>query len=87
MGMMAIMHSPSRQLMVSNNTLAPMMINAEETMETSACDTNSLIESASLVRLVSSFSGRHAWSIKALLCRDILSERRVRKSRATRSDV
>ena len=86
MGIIAITVKASFQLIDNNNILAPIMINSDEAMDTIACDTNSLIESVSAVKLVSSFEGL-AFSIKAKLCFDILSASWVRKSRATRSDA
>ncbi len=46
-----------RKLIVSKRMLAPTMIQMEETMEETACETNNLIESTSAVRFVSNFPG------------------------------
>ncbi len=63
-GIIAITHKASFQLIVINKILAPMIINNEEIIETIACDINSFIESTSAVRLVNSLDG-FACSIKA----------------------
>src|SRR6185312_1066479 len=86
MGMIAMIQSASFQLIISRRMLAPIIINADETMDTSACDTNSFIESASAVMFVSNFEGV-TWSINKLFCRDILSDNGARRSRATLSEV
>src|SRR5665213_3028979 len=86
MGMIAMIQSASFQLIISSRMLAPIIINADETMETSACDTNSFIESTSAVRFVSNFEGVTS-SINKLFCLDILSDSRARRSRATLSEV
>ncbi|MNL74898.1 hypothetical protein D3C87_2006110 [compost metagenome] len=56
-GIMARIASASFQLMVNNKTVAPIIINTEDVMETMAWDMNTLIESTSAVRLVRSLDG------------------------------
>ncbi|MNR66936.1 hypothetical protein D3C85_1906720 [compost metagenome] len=56
-GTMAITHNASFQLMIKSKMLAPTIKKIDEQMETMACETNILIESASAVRLVNSFEG------------------------------
>ncbi len=54
-GMMAIISKASFQLMMSSKILDPIIRKIEEEMDTMACETNSLMESTSAVRLVKQF--------------------------------
>ncbi len=51
----------SSQLIEINKMLAPIMINKDDANDTTAIDTNSLMESISEVRLVSSLDGLASW--------------------------
>ena len=86
MGMMAMIHKANFQLMLMSNALAPMMMNKEEMTDTMACEMNILIESTSAVRLVSSLEGL-AFSTKAAVCTDSLSDSFVLRSLATLSEA
>ena len=76
----------SFQFMVNRKILVPIITKSDDTIEEIACETNIFTESMSEVRFVNNFEG-FAFCINAKLCREILSEKRLRRSRATLSEV
>ena len=57
MGIIVNTDNASSQLIEINKMLAPIIINKDDANDTTAMDTNSLIESISEVRLVRSLDG------------------------------
>src|ERR1035437_10033218 len=60
-GMIAITGKANFQLIINNKTHEPIIINTDEVMDTTACETNNFIESMSEVKFVRSREGLVFW--------------------------